>query len=1029
MPLAHSRLLLRSRYAAPVTLILGVIASLVVAHQARRNEHLRIQESAYRLADTGYLLVRNGLSGCAEGLYAIRNALRLADGQLSAEQFRELAQDAIDRHLGYRSIQWVPIMDETTRQAWEEKTPAPGQRPFQIRDDRHVLARSESSPDGIYYPILFHVRSDGKKPFFGYDHRVGSSAAAIERARSSGVMTLGEKIDFSAAEGGQGLGLFLPVFAMDEGAADASRRKCLGFVAGFFYTHKLLGADWAAVVGKTDDALLIDPRAAASPEKRGLLFWQAGQGPAEYSPAVEQAFRSGWFHERSIEWGDASLRLLQRPKPGWFEQQQSHAAAMLLGGGLLLTLCFAAVVRGVGRRAELVEREVSARTAELRQTQALLEEDIRRREEAEQKLRSSQQQLQGLMENSPNAIYVKDCDGRYVSVNRRYAELHGRTREQFLGVSDFDVFPPEVATRTRASDARVAATAQPVELEETFATHGTVHTTIVHKFALVDETGAVHGVCGISTEISERKRAEAEIRENRRQLEAILGQLPGMAFRLVPDEQRLVPVYMSRGALGLTGHSARDFLEKHIVLEEIIHPDDRARARDSITTAVRKRRAYEIEYRIIDRTGRVKWVLDRGQGAYNEDSRLLFIEGLAIDITQRKDAEAEKLIVERRLLEGQKLESIGVLAGGIAHDFNNLLTGIIGNANLTALELPLTSPLQQNLKQIENASQRAAELCQQMLAYAGKGRFLIQRVDLGALVETTVPLLRASISKRAMLRFQLQPGLPATMADPTQMRQIVMNLVINASEALGENDGAITLATALVRPGPGHFEGAVLAPPRPTGEFITLEVSDTGSGMTADTLAKIFDPFFTTKFAGRGLGLAAVQGIIRSHSGGLKVRSELGRGSIFTLYFPAAGPAPTEPAPSRRGGSTVPWKQQGHALIIDDEEHVRKVTAGMLQSCGLQTEVARDGYEGIDLFRAHPVDFDLVMLDMTMPRLSGEETLHLLREIRPDVRVLFMSGYNRREVVDSLGGQGMLGFIQKPFTLEALREQLQAMLA
>jgi PAS domain S-box-containing protein len=499
-----------------------------------------------------------------------------------------------------------------------------------------------------------------------------------------------------------------------------------------------------------------------------------------------------------------------------------------------------------------------------------------------------------------------------------------------------------------------------------------------------------------------------------------------MAFRFVNDGQ-FTPVYVSRGALGLTGHSARDFIEGVIKLEDVIHPEDRERARSAIANAVKKRRSFEVDYRLIDRSGHTKWVLERGQGVYDEEGRLLSIEGLAIDITQRKDAEAEKLLVERRLLEGQKLESIGVLAGGIAHDFNNLLTGIIGNANLASLEIPETSRVQQNLKQIEFASQRAAELCQQMLAYAGKGRFVVQRVEFGSLVENTVPLLRASISKRAQLLFELTSDLPPVIADPTQMRQIVMNLVLNASEALGEHDGQIIISTDLRRPTSEYFAGAVLTPPDLNHDFVVLQVRDTGSGMGQETLAKIFDPFFTTKFAGRGLGLAAVLGIIRSHRGGLKVVSTPGAGSTFTLLFPVT-PGPAEPGAPRRN-TAVPWRQEGLALIIDDEDHVRHVTAGMLQTCGMKTELARDGYEGLDLFRAKPNDFDLVVLDMTMPRLSGEETLQLLREVNPDVRVLFISGYNRREVVDTLGGNGALSFIQKPFTLEILRDQLRNMLA
>jgi len=265
------------------------------------------------------------------------------------------------------------------------------------------------------------------------------------------------------------------------------------------------------------------------------------------------------------------------------------------------------------------------------------------------------------------------------------------------------------------------------------------------------------------------------------------------------------------------------------------------------------------------------------------------------------------------------------------------------------------------------------------------------------------------------------------MADATQMRQIVMNLVLNASEALGDRDGEIAISTNLVRPSGDFFDGAVLSPPEIAIDFVQLEVRDSGSGMSPETMAKIFDPFFTTKFAGRGLGLAAVLGIIRSHRGGLKVRSEVGKGSLFTLLIPASAPGQVE-TPIVRRAAVIPWKCEGRALVIDDEDHVLKVTAGMLNSCGLKTDLARDGYEGLDLFRAKPGLFDIVLLDMTMPRLSGEETLLLLREVLPNVRVLFMSGYNRREVVDTLAGSGQLAFIQKPFTLEALRENLQAIL-
>ena len=999
MPLhSLSRALFRTRFSVVLLVVVGLLASFALYREARRNEDLRVRDDVKRRADTRHILIRETLDGYVESLHALRNllgALELVD----AGKFKLVARDAIARHPGFQAIQWVPLASTASLNPSAGLTDLP-------------VVFSESAGDTPVSPEFNYAGT----PF----------ASGFPEALRTRQLFVTPMATLPAIANDKCLLMIYPVFAGDSPAADHAR--CTGFVVGVFETGTLLGESWKQFAGQVADVLFLDATPGTPPGERLMSYWSATGGNNDAPPPTEAEFRAaGWYRELPLRLGGRVWLLLHRAKEGWFERQRTYIPAIILSGGILFTLLCAAYVRSAARRAALVEKEVHGRTAELRKTQAQLEEDIRRREEVETLLRSSQQQLHGLMENSPNAIFVKDTEGRYLSVNRRYAELHARQREDFLGHSDFDVFPPETAARMRMSDARVISTGQPVELEDTFSVAGNTHTSIVHKFPIVDEEGRVHGLCGIATEISERKRAEAEIRENRRQLESLLGQLPGMAFRMVQNGQ-LTPVYISRGALGLTGHSARDFLEKLVSLQEIIHPDDRERARHAINNAVRKRRSYEIEYRIVDRTGRVKWVLDRGQGLYNEDGRLLFIEGLAIDITQRKDAESEKLIVERRLLEGQKLESIGVLAGGIAHDFNNLLTGIMGNANLAALELPKNSSVQQNLKQIENASLRAAELCQQMLAYAGKGRFIIQRLELGALVDSTVPLLRASISKRATLRFQLQPGLPAIMADATQMRQIVMNLVINASEALGEHDGMITLSTSLVRPAPGFFEGSVLVPPEPTADFVQLEVTDTGAGMSAETLAKIFDPFFTTKFAGRGLGLAAVQGIIRSHQGGLKVRSTPDRGSTFTLFLPAAAPAPAEPVAARRATAT-PWKQQGRALVVDDEDHVLQVTAGLLKSCGMKTELARDGYEGIDLFRAHPNDFDLVLLDMTMPRLSGEETLQLLREIRPDVRVLFMSGYNRREVVATLGGAGELGFIQKPFTLDSLREQLQAMLS
>ena len=400
------------------------------------------------------------------------------------------------------------------------------------------------------------------------------------------------------------------------------------------------------------------------------------------------------------------------------------------------------------------------------------------------------------------------------------------------------------------------------------------------------------------------------------------------------------------------------------------------------------------------------------------------LAGLAIE---RSQADEGRLNLERKLLETQKLESLGVLAGGIAHDFNNLLTGILGNSSLASLELPEGSPIQDYLGQINQASLRAADLCKQMLAYSGRGRFVVQKLDLNRLVEETTHLLQISISKQAVLRFNLAKGLPTIEADATQIRQVVMNLVINASEAIGEKSGVISLSTGLTRIDHAYLGGTIAAPEIPEGEYVSLEISDNGSGMSAETQAKIFDPFFSTKFTGRGLGLAAVLGIMRGHKGALKVYSEPGRGTTFKLLFPCAtGPAETTASVAAARPS---WRGQGVVLVADDEETIRSTTARMLRALGFDTALVANGRDAVDAFSANPGAYVLVLLDLTMPHMDGEQAFTELRRLQSDVRVVLMSGFNRQEAVARFTGKGLASFLQKPFSMEALTEVMQTVLS
>ncbi len=387
------------------------------------------------------------------------------------------------------------------------------------------------------------------------------------------------------------------------------------------------------------------------------------------------------------------------------------------------------------------------------------------------------------------------------------------------------------------------------------------------------------------------------------------------------------------------------------------------------------------------------------------------------DITERKR-------LEEQLRHTQKLESLGVLAGGVAHDFNNLLTGIMGNASLASEVVAPSNPARAFLENVVATTQRAADLTRQLLAYAGKGRFVICPVNLSELVREIANLIQASIPKTVQVRLKLDENVPLVEADASQMQQLVMNLVINAAEAIGDNNGTVIVTTGVLQVDE-HYLRTVLAENEISpGEYVYLEVNDTGCGMDAETISRIFDPFFTTKFMGRGLGLAAVSGIIRSHRGAIKVYSARGKGSTFKVLLPVGG-AGAERDAAREPGDLA---GTGVVLVVDDEPVVRQTAKSALQRYGYTVLLAEDGQSAIDLFREMSGRVNLVLLDMTMPGITGEETLRQLQLIRTGVQVVLSSGYNEVEAVHRFAGKGLAGFIQKPYTAAQLAEKIKAAL-
>jgi PAS domain S-box-containing protein len=427
-------------------------------------------------------------------------------------------------------------------------------------------------------------------------------------------------------------------------------------------------------------------------------------------------------------------------------------------------------------------------------------------------------------------------------------------------------------------------------------------------------------------------------------------------------------------------------------------------------------------YRVRHRDGSWLWFESTGIRYRKADGQVRFL-AVTRDVTERRRAERERRGLEERMQHAQKLESLGVMAGGIAHDFNNLLTPILGNTSLALMDLPADSPVRARLLKVQKATHRAAALTSQMLAYAGEGPLLVEALNLSQLVREMAQLLESVVSGKAALHFELHPSLPAVEADASQLSQLLMNLVVNACEAIGEGGGSIAIRTGTADIGaetPAHPRlGEEIAP----GTCAYLEVEDDGCGMDAETRTRSFDPFFTTKSTGRGLGLPAALGISRGHGGAIEIDSEPGRGARFRLLLPAAtrerARSPAEDADQEA------WRGSGTALVIDDDEGVRELCEDTLRRAGLSVLRAAEGLEGIELLRDHADEIRIVLLDRTMPSTSGEETFSEIRRIRPQMPIILLSGHSEERAAACFADQDLAGFLHKPFLPTTLLLQVR----
>lgn len=664
----------------------------------------------------------------------------------------------------------------------------------------------------------------------------------------------------------------------------------------------------------------------------------------------------------------------------------------------------------------------------------IIVEDITEQFHTYERLRRSESRFRKVFEILPVGLWIADKDGTLLSGNPAGVRIWGA--EPHVGQEEYGVFRAwrlpsgeEIAPDDWALAHTVNEGVTVVdELLEIEAFDGTRKLILNYTAPVLDDRGRVEGAIVVNQDVTARVRAEEELRAREAELSALFNTIGSGVFLM--DAQATIT--MANDALAdlfgvpsgtLVGRSYYDFLREA----------DIPAAAEAIRKGVEGSMVAERVVRHFRRADGTTFLGElRGSRMTAPDGSFRALVGVLNDITAVKAAEEAQLELERRLLHAQKLESLGVLAGGIAHDFNNLLMAVLGNLDLALMDLSPVHVARPAIEEALRATRRASDLTRQMLAYSGRGQLQTRMINLSELVEENASMFRAAIARNVTFNLRVEPEVPLITADPAQMQQVVMNLITNASEAVGDRPGMVTLST-----GTRFCDAELLSRSRveekpPPGVFVLLEVADTGVGMDAETQARLFDPFFTTKFTGRGLGMSAVLGIVRGHGGAIIVESTPGEGSCIQVLLPAetAPPAGTSSGRGAPLNAAVPGEEprprpSGTVLIVDDEDFVRDLAVRAIRRLGYDTLAASDGEQAVQTYAEHAAEIVAVVLDLTMPRMDGLATLRELRRLDASVKVILSSGYDELDVGRRARGERIDGFVQKPYGLRQLADELE----
>jgi len=647
--------------------------------------------------------------------------------------------------------------------------------------------------------------------------------------------------------------------------------------------------------------------------------------------------------------------------------------------------------------------------------------DVTERNRVERALAESERLYRLLYERNLSGVYRSSTDGRVLECNLAFARILGCESPEEVKALPAEAFYVEPADRAAFLEA-IGREGAVTNFRERLRARDGREVTILLNANLIREGEGEAYIEGTLLDITELEQATEALRRSERRLKNIVEHSTNLFYSHTAGH---VLTYVSPQSRAFFDCEPDEALVRwtEFVTDNPVNALGFEATQRAIDTGVRQP-AYELELRT--RLGRTVWV-EVNEAPVVRDGKTHSIVGALTDITARKRAEAEAAGLQARLQQSQKLESLGILAGGISHDFNNLLVGILGNADLALMDGTLPAPVRHRVEEVRMAAIRASELTSHMLAYSGQGQLSVQLVDLSALVEEMAVLMEASMSRKAALRYSFGKELPAVEGDPVQLRQVVMNLILNASESLGEKSGLIQMGTSLQEMTRGDLDQTLLGAGLAPGPFVSLTVSDTGCGMDPETQERIFDPFYTTKRSGRGLGLAVVLGIVRSHRGTIRVFSEVGRGSRFEVCFPAAAGTAVPDAKDAED-EIAPQPGAGAVLLVDDDPAVREVASAMLEGLGYAVVAVAGGREALAHAAAEGVRLDAVLLDLALGEMDGDEVLKALRVSRPSLPVILLTGRAPREVEQRLAGLPVDGVLRKPFRRADLVKALRAVI-